>query len=273
MTEESRTDFSSNQSRKPFFSPAYATKRCIAIFRQSPFSKQFLSARALVSLKKTHHPTLIQTFPQILTVHNSPKSNRLDNEIHPIHPRQSARSGERSDPSIGSGRVARSSTPASTVSERRRTHRVASRRPSSHHPYRTAHPRRNVTDRARSIDGRPPILLSLSRFPRAHRASHPSLASRKRTLPAGFLAETFLVPPRWVFAAATMTRVVLTASICSRGSCSRGSFVRSREVTPSLFLGSARLGFTRPERAGASFGDVSRDDVRDYWEMMIHVVV
>lgn len=159
MTEESRTDFSSNQSRKPFFSPAYATKRCIAIFRQSPFSKQFLSARALVSLKKTHHPTLIQTFPQILTVHNSPKSNRLDNEIHPIHPRQSARSGERSDPSIGSGRVARSSTPASTVSERRRTHRVASRRPSSHHPYRTAHPRRNVTDRARSIDGRPPILL------------------------------------------------------------------------------------------------------------------
>lgn len=142
---------------------------------------------------------------------------------NPSHPSSSERSIGRTIRSIDRVGSGRSLVDPGVDRERRRTHRVASRRPSSHHPYRTAHPRRNVTDRARSMAV--PRSSSLSRFPHAHRASHPSLASRKRTLPAGFLAETFLVPPRWVFAAATMTRVVLTASICS-GSCSRGSFVR-----------------------------------------------
>ena len=65
MTEESRTDFSSNQSRKPFFSPAYATNeerknRSVSV---SVFFSQFSfpGARALVLHKKTRiHPTLIQ---------------------------------------------------------------------------------------------------------------------------------------------------------------------------------------------------------------------
>ena len=183
MTEESRTDFSSNQSRKPFFSPAYATKQG-TINRNFPsvsFPNSFpRSARALVLLKKPIIQPSIQTFQQNLTVHDSPKSDRHDKRNPPIHPRQSARSGERSDPSIdrvGSRRVAR--RPWTTSS----ANRVPSvRHPASHHPYRAArNPRRSVTDRARSMPMQVVPRSSLhSRGSHAHTAHPSSVESRAR---------------------------------------------------------------------------------------------
>jgi hypothetical protein len=123
MTEESRTDFSSNQSRKPFFSPAYATKRCIAIFRQSPFSKQSIRARPRFSQKNPSsnpHPNFPTNFDgsQLAKIQQTRQRN-------PSHPSSSERSIGRTIRSIDrSGRVARSSTPASTVSD---VERIASR--------------------------------------------------------------------------------------------------------------------------------------------------
>lgn len=144
---------------------------------------------------------------------------------NPSHPSSSERSIGRTIRSIDrSGRVARSSTPASTVSD---VERIASRHDTPRltiriPPHIRVKTSRTARDRWPSPD---PPLSRGSHTHTARRIGLESFASRKRTLPAGFLAETFLVPPRWVFAAATMTRVVLTASMCS-GSCSRGSFVR-----------------------------------------------
>lgn len=183
MTEESRTDFSSNQSRKPFFSPAYATKQG-TINRNFPsvsFPNSFpRSARALVLLKKPIIQPSIQTFQQNLTVHDSPKSDRHDKRNPPIHPRQSARSGERSDPSIdrvGSRRV---------VARGRRRARIAS--PPYVIPRLTIriapheiHDSRSVTDRARSMPMQVVPRSSLhSRGSHAHTAHPSSVESRAR---------------------------------------------------------------------------------------------
>lgn len=256
MTEESRTDFSSNQSRKPFFSPAYATKQG-TINRNFPsvsFPNSFpRSARALVLLKKPIIQPSIQTFQQNLTVHDSPKSDRHDKRNPPIHPRQSARSGERSDPSIdrvGSRRVvargrrrARIASPPYVIP--RLTIRIAP------HIHAEASRTERVRCRCRSSPDPPSTRAVPTPTPRIrHRSSH--ARATKRTLPAGFLAETFLVPPRGVFAAATMTRVVLTASI---------SFSRVRPSYSDARFGSVRL----PRRARVR----PASDVRDiyYWEI------
>lgn len=225
MTEESRTDFSSNQSRKPFFSPAYATKRFIAIFRQSRLQtvSPGLSARALVSPKKkpqsNPHPNFSTKFDG-----SGLAKIQQTRQRNPSHPSSSERS---------IGRTIRSIERFDRVASRRSltvddVERIASRSPRLTTRTSVAPKRHGPSVTDRSIDR--PMVVPRSSFPLAvptrttARRIGP-FASRKRTLPAGFLAETFLVPPRWVFAAATMTRVVLTASICS-GSGSRGSFVR-----------------------------------------------
>ena len=168
---------------------------------------------------------------------------------NPSHPSSSERSIGRTIRSIH--RSGRSPVDPGVDRERRRTHRVASRHPSSHHPYPAAHPRQNVTDRARSMAV--PRSSSLSRFPHAHRASHRFGIVRvekthlARRLLGGNLSGTTALGVRGGDDDSGGAHGKHVFGFVFAG------FVRSREVTPSL--GSARL---HPPRAGASFGVVRR---------------
>lgn len=252
MTEESRTDFSSNQSRKPFFSPAYATKRFIAIFRQSRLQtvSPGLSARALVSPKKkpqsNPHPNFSTKFDgsRLAKIQQTRQRN-------PSHPSSSERS---------IGRTIRSIERFDRVASRRSltvddVERIASRSPRLTTRTSVA-PKRHgpsVTDRSidRSTDGRPPILLSTRGSHTHNRASHRSIRVEKTHLARRLLGGNL---------SGTTALGVRGGDDDSGGAHGKhlfgfgfAGFVRSREVTPSL--GSARL---HPPRAGASFGVVRR---------------
>jgi len=245
MTEESRTDFSSNQSRKPFFSPAYATKQG-AIYRNFPsvsFPNSFPRVRARPRPpQKTHHPTLNPLFNKISRFTTRQNPTDTTNEIlPPILVRALDRAN---DPIHRSGRVG--SRRSSTVDD---VERVAS--PPyviprlTIRPYRPAHPRRSVTDRARSMPMqvvRPPILPPLgvpTPTPRIRRVTRARLLQTHlaRRLLGGNLS-------------GTTARGVRGGDDDSGGAHGKhfvfaGSFVRTVTTTGSVRFGSARLGSAR----------------------------
>ena len=153
-------------------------------------------------------------FPQTLTSNESSKSDRHGNKIHPIHPRQAGsigrtiRSIERSvrrSPVDPGARTTSNASPHPPVLPAFLLVRASSASAQSRHG-------------PRPIDvGDDPILSRFATPTDGIESRARAVSVKTRTLPAGFLAATFLVPVRGVFAAATMTRVVLTASMVRVG--------------------------------------------------------
>ena len=192
MTLESRHDFSSNQSKKPFFSPGCA-RATRAVFAAGQSSRVF-----------SHRRVAIQEIP--------PLPDRIPTLGDP----------EGDDRSIGSSSVRPSARPSSSRVDAlgRRDTEKSHPRPTRARPHIASVPRRDRRTRPRSIDAidRGTTLLSLglgyatgSLVDRTN-ARRDDARDDARTLPPTFfLACMRLVPD--VFAAFTTTRVAETANM------------------------------------------------------------